>query len=82
MPVSSLIIRTETEQTQQVRSQLDKWKGVSVEAVDGINIVIVTETETQKQDKELWKSIESLAGVLQCDLIYHNFEDDAGVGRG
>ncbi|MCA9402282.1 MAG: chaperone NapD [Candidatus Omnitrophica bacterium] len=82
MPVSSLIIRTEPEQTQKVRSQLHEWKGVSVEAVDGINIVIVTETETQKQDKELWKSIESLAGVLQCDLIYHNFEDDAGVGRG
>lgn len=81
MPISSLIVRTEPQQTEPVRSQLCHLEGVNVEATDGTNIVIVTDTVTQKQDKELWKTIEALTGVLQCDLIYHNFEDDAGVGR-
>lgn len=79
MPVSSLIIRTDPQQTLPVRTRLGALEGVTVEAVDGVNIVIVTETVAQQQDKELWRIIESMAGVLQCDLIYHNFEDDTGM---
>ncbi len=81
MPVSSLIIRTDIHRTEQVRTRLDRMQCIDVETVDGANIVIVTVTVRQQQDKELWKAIEDIPGVLQCDLIYHNFEDDPVNGR-
>lgn len=78
MPISSLIVRTRKEQTQEVADKLKDFAGVDVEKVEGARIVIVTDTTEQKKDKELWNNIENISGVLQCDLIYHNFEDEEG----
>ncbi len=78
MPISSLIVRTRKESTKSVAGILDQYPNVSVEDIHDDNIVIVTDTKEQKQDKELWKDIEGVSGVLQCDLIYHNFEDEEG----
>lgn len=76
MPVSSLIIRTEKEKTQQVAHGLRSLKEVTISEVHDENIIVVTETDKQAEDKTLWGEIEKMPGVLQCDLIYHNFEDE------
>lgn len=79
MPVSSLIIRTVKDTTLRVAQRLNAVSGVSVEKIHDENIVVVTDTCRQQQDKELWREFEKIPGVLQCDLIYHNFEDEEGA---
>ena len=78
MPISSLIIRTDNRQTQDVVEHLKTFKEVTVSEIHNENIILVTETVRQDQDKTLWEDIEKIPGVLQCDLIYHNFEDAEG----
>lgn len=78
MPVSSMIVRTEKHQTREVAERLEAWEEISISEIHGENIVVVTETPAQDRDRGLWERIETMAGVLQCDLIYHNFEDEEG----
>jgi nitrate reductase NapAB chaperone NapD len=75
MPISSLIVRTRSERTREVAESLKALKEVLVSEIHGENIIILTETPQQSYDKNLWDKIEKISGVLQCDLIYHNFED-------
>ncbi len=76
MPISSLIIRTDKKQTQAVMESLKHCPDASSVEVFEENIVVITETFNQNRDKALWEEIEKIPGVLQCDLIYHNFEDE------
>ncbi len=75
MPISSLIVRTKADQANAVCRALKTNEYVSSTEVHGDNIVLVTQTENRIEDKYLWDTIENVPGVLQCDLIYHNFED-------
>jgi len=45
------------------------------------SLVVLTDTETRKQDKSIWDAIEKVPGVRKLDLVYHNFEDLAGGAR-
>ena len=75
MPISSLIIRTLSENTPTVVDEISDFTGLTVAAIERNNIVVVTETETKNQDKELWTKLKEVSGVKQVDLIFHNFED-------
>jgi nitrate reductase NapAB chaperone NapD len=81
MPVSSLIIRTEKDKTKTVASRLQSFQEATVSRIHDENIILITETGKQAEDKILWGKIEKIPGVLQCDLIYHNFEDEPADGR-
>lgn len=76
MPISSLIVRTKANETNviadQIRNTVDHTE---VSNIEGDNIVVLTDTATRDEDKEIWGKIESIPGVLKVDLIYHNFED-------
>lgn len=76
MPISSLIIRTDPQKVQMVTDYIRTFKEATVAQVHDENIVVITETQSQKEDKCLWESLEKYPGVIQCDLIYHNFEDE------
>ena len=78
MPISSLIIRTDGRRTQEIAEYLKTLKEATVSEVHNENIILVAETVSRIQDKTLWEGIEKIPGVLQCDLIYHNFEDAEG----
>lgn len=76
MPISSLIIKTDKNKTADVVKHLTKFYEATVEKIHQDNIVLITETDQQSRDKDLWNDIENIPGVLKCDLIYHNFEDE------
>ncbi len=82
MPISSLIITAKPEQTQHVVHRLRALEQTEVAKVQEPNIVVITDTQQRSQDKMLWKQIESLPGVISCDLIYHNFEDEEDFANG
>ena len=78
MPISSLVVRASQEKIQDVASQVQLLEGASISTIEKESIVVLTETKSQRDDKKLWDDIEKIPGVLQCDLIYHNFEDVEG----
>ncbi len=82
MPISSLIVRTEEKMTENVASELRQLPGAEICDIHESNIVLLTETTQQTHDKDIWNTIEKIPGVLQCDLIYHNFEDEEGFRHG
>mgnify|MGYP000297745701 CR=1 FL=1 len=75
MPISSLIVRASQEGVKDVADQIRSLAGTSVSKIEKENIIVLTETDSQDDDKKLWDAIEKIPGVVQCDLIYHNFED-------
>jgi nitrate reductase NapAB chaperone NapD len=75
MPVSSLIIRVRPDSLHPVVKAVSEIKQAAIHETRGQNIVVVTQTKTKSEDKKIWDRIEHLEGVLQTDLIYHNFED-------
>lgn len=81
MPVSSLVIRTDSKKTHEVAERLKIFKEITVPEIHQENIIVITETQNQSCDKDLWDKIEKIPGVLQCDLIYHNFEDDPACAK-
>jgi nitrate reductase NapAB chaperone NapD len=78
MPISSLIIKTRKDKTLDVAKRLESFAEITVSEIHQHNIILMTETGKQDHDKALWEEIERIPGVLQCDLIYHNFEDEEG----
>ena len=82
MPISSLIVRTEKNRTAEVAGRINDFKEIIETKIVDENIVVITETHEQSRDKSLWKNLENIPGVLQCDLIYHNFEDEEGLDHG
>lgn len=82
MPISSLIVRTEKNRTAEVADRINDFKEVTATKIVDENIVVITETHEQSRDKSLWNDLENISGILQCDLIYHNFEDEEGFDHG
>lgn len=75
MPISSLIIRTKIDRTQRVIDELKKISLLTVEQVHHENIVAVTDTQCEQEDKIIWERVRNISGVIQSDLIFYNFED-------
>ena len=79
MPISSLIVRTETAHTGTVCAKLAAHPAIEISHATDDAITIVTETPGDDVDKHLWKQIEAFSGVTHVELIYHNFEDLEGT---
>jgi nitrate reductase NapAB chaperone NapD len=79
VPISSLIVRTETAETEAVRALLANHPAIEVSHATADAIAIITETPGDDVDKHLWKQIEAFSGVTHVELIYHNFEDLEGT---
>jgi nitrate reductase NapAB chaperone NapD len=79
MPTSSLIVRTEDGQSSATVVAIKELAGAAVTDRQGSDLVVVTETASRLDDRVIWNQLEKLPGVLNVDLIYHNFEDQEGI---
>lgn len=75
MPISSLIVRIKKEKSEEIARTINSLKEADVFEIHGDNMIVLMETKESLEDKALWDEIEKIPGVIQCDLIYHNFED-------
>jgi nitrate reductase NapAB chaperone NapD len=75
MPVSSMIVKAQEDRVDGVVVAIRALRGATVHAVQGSEIVAVTDTATEQEDHALWQAMEQTEGVAKLDLIYHNFED-------
>ena len=79
MVISSLLVNTLAESTQDVAAQLPGYEGVEVHEINGFKIVITIEAETLDQSHAIASSMQEIPGVLGVNLVYANFEDDPSL---
>ena len=79
MVISSLIVETVPESTEAVAAQLPDLPGVEVHGIEGYKIVITIEAPTVDESHRVASDIIPLAGVLNVNLVYVNFEDDKTI---
>ena len=75
MPISSVIVRSSTEDVPIVAQAVKDIPNADVTTVSGENLIVVTQTDSREKDKQLWNTLEALPNVIGLDLIYYNFED-------
>lgn len=75
MPVSSLLVRTDPERAAKVAEDLGQVPGTEVTDIKGDQIVVVTDTRSAQEDRDLHEKLEDVPGVLAVTLVYHNYED-------
>lgn len=77
--ISSLVVETVPEYTEEVAAQLPDLPGVEVHGVDGYKIVITIEAETVDESYAIASGMIGITGVIGINLIYVNFEDDETI---
>ena len=77
MPVSSLIAQARRGCAEPVAQAIRHAVGAVARITDrqGDSLIVLTTTDTRKEDREVWDRIEAIDDVLSLNLIYHNFED-------
>ena len=79
MVISSLVIETMLDYTQQVADELASRQGIEVHGIDGYKIIITIEAPTVDESHAIANAIVPIVGVIGVDLIYLNFEDDPTI---
>lgn len=76
MPVSSLVVRVEPARRDAVEKALTALPMAEIVPTPaGDTLVVVLDTQTLREEEELFQQVGNLPGVRQVSLSYHNFED-------
>lgn len=79
MVISSLVVETAPDYTDEVALRLPAFKGVEVHEVQDYKLVITIEAETVDASHDTASEIALVEGVLNVSLVYLNFEDDKTI---
>ena len=73
MVISSLVVETMPDRTDDVARELAQREGVEVHETNGHKIVVTIEADTVDDSHDIAIGIEGVTGI---NLVYANFEDD------
>ena len=76
MVISSLVIETNPQLTEQVAQSLVEIPGVEVHETVEYKLVVTIEAETTDQSQQIATDFMEIPGVITVGLVYCNFEDD------
>lgn len=76
MVISSLVVETKPERTDEVSAELAERAGVEVHETNGYKIVVTIEAETVDDSHAIASGFIDIPGVTGINLVYANFEDD------
>ncbi|MEG1435820.1 MAG: chaperone NapD [Gordonibacter sp.] len=79
MVISSLVVETTPDTTQQVADELAGIDGVEVHEINGYKAVVTIEADTLDDSHAIASTFITLKGVIGVSLVYANFEDDPTV---
>lgn len=79
MVISSLVVETQAEKTQEVAAALAKIRGVEVHEVQETKIVVTVEAPTVDASADIAKSFIDIDGFIGMNIAYLNFEDDPSL---
>ncbi|MBM7060692.1 chaperone NapD [Pseudomonas sp. UL073] len=70
--IASLIVHTRPEHLQAVKAQLRRLPGLELHQESPLGkLVVVLEAERESQILDCVTAIQSLSGVLNANLVYH-----------
>ena len=72
MVISSLVVETMPDRTDDVARELAQREGVEVHETNGHKIVVTIEADTH----DIASGFIGIEGVTGINLVYANFEDD------
>ncbi len=75
MPITSIIANVNTDSIDAVVQQINELPDATVTDIKDNNLVIVTDTRTRQEDRDIWVKLDNISGVNSLNAIYHNFED-------
>ena len=81
MVISSLVVETSPERTDDVALELAQREGVEVHETNGYKIVVTIEAETVDDSHDVASGFIGIEGVTGVNLVYANFEDDPTVQK-
>jgi len=76
MVISSYVIQSLPEQSEQVAKALTAYEGVEVHEQIGDRLVVSIEAESTDATYELATQLSQMQGVVTVNLVYCNFEDE------
>ena len=81
MVISSLVVETMPDRTDDVARELAQREGVEVHETNGYKVVVTIEAETLDESHDIASTFVALEGVIGINLVYANFEDDPTVQK-
>lgn len=76
MVISSLVVETVPEKTEEAARELSRREGVEVHEANGCKLVVTIEAETVDDSHGTASGFIAVPGVTGINLVYANFEDD------
>ena len=76
MVISSLVVETLREHTQNAAEQLAAMSGVEVHEINDFKIVVTIEAPSIESSYERASSFIKIEGVTGVHLVYCNFEEE------
>ncbi|WP_080797195.1 chaperone NapD [Arabiibacter massiliensis] len=81
MVISSLVVETAPEHTDDVARELSGREGVEVHEKNDYKLVVTIEAETVDDSHGIASSFIGIEGVTGINLVYANFEDDPTLAK-
>ncbi len=81
MVISSLVVETTPERTDEVAAELARREGVEVHEINGYKVVVTIEAETVDDSHGIASRFIDVPGVTGINLVYANFEDDPTIAK-
>ena len=75
MPITGLILSIDKPYQEEFIDWMKSIPGTSVKEGDEKHLVVVTDTSSDKEDKELWGKFENHPQVDHISMVFHNRED-------
>ena len=79
MVISSLVVETMPDRTDDVARELAQREGVEVHETNGCKLVVTIEADTVDDSHRIASDFIGVAGVTGVNLVYANFEDDPSL---
>ena len=75
MPISGVLLTCEPERLAEVNRSVNERKQSEVREVLDTTLVVVTDTETMRDDRREVESLEAIDGVIAAHVVFSNVED-------
>jgi nitrate reductase NapAB chaperone NapD len=75
MPISGVLLTCEPEHVTEVREVVNGRARTEVREVRDNTLIVVTDTETMREDRREVESLEAIEGVIAAHVVFSNVED-------
>ena len=75
MPISGVLLTCDPERLAEVSESVKGRSQSEVREVRGGTLIVVTDTETMRDDRREVEALEAIEGVVAAHVVFSNVED-------